>query len=58
LAIARARPRAPREADAGTPFSSSEPGGGIKAPPASAGLHRAIGWFNRMASYLDKTRSS
>jgi DNA-binding transcriptional MerR regulator len=25
-------------------------------PPASADLHRAIGLFNRMASYLDKTR--
>ena len=24
------------------------------APPASADLHRAIGLFNRMASYLDK----
>jgi len=23
-------------------------------PPASADLHRAIGLFNRMASYLDK----
>jgi DNA-binding transcriptional MerR regulator len=26
-------------------------------PPASADLHRATGLFNRMASYLDKTRS-
>jgi hypothetical protein len=25
-------------------------------PPASADLQRAIGLFNRMASYLDKTR--
>ena len=26
-------------------------------PPASADLQRTIGLFNRMASYLDKTRS-
>ena len=26
------------------------------APPASADLHRAIGLFNRMAGYMDKSR--
>src|SRR5690348_6271669 len=25
-------------------------------PPAPGDPHRAIGWFSRMASYLDKTR--